>query len=303
MEIRSAALIGAGAVGAFFIRGLSEKLGDNFCIIAEGERAQRLRDEGLILNGQQVRPNVCSPEEAAGADLILVATKYNGLPQILDSLRHMTAPHTLIVSALNGLDSEEIIQEAVGGDHLLNAFMFIQSQRVGNRIDYDLEAKGLVFGEKDTAVMTPRAQALDRLLTGAGIAHRFSPDILTEQWQKFSLNISNNLPQALLNVGYEAYVDSPHVRFIHDRLFDEAIRVAAACGVTVHYDENRRGRVQPDARFSTLQDIDAGRPTEIEMLAGALMKKAAAVGIEVPYTTYTYHAIRALEEKNEGLIR
>lgn len=303
MEIRSAALIGAGAVGAFFIRGLSEKLGDNFCIIAEGERAQRLRDEGLILNGQQVRPNVCSPEEAAGADLILVATKYNGLPQILDSLRHMTAPHTLIVSALNGLDSEEIIQEAVGGDHLLNAFMFIQSQRVGNRIDYDLDAKGLVFGEKDTAVMTPRAQALDRLLTGAGIAHRFSPDILTEQWQKFSLNISNNLPQALLNVGYEAYVDSPHVRFIHDRLFDEAIRVAAACGVTVHYDENRHGRVQPDARFSTLQDIDAGRPTEIEMLAGALMKKAAAVGIEVPYTTYTYHAIRALEEKNAGLIR
>lgn len=303
MEIRSAALIGAGAVGAFFIRELSEKLGDNFCIIAEGERAQRLRDEGLILNGQQVRPNVCSPEEAAGADLILVATKYNGLPQILDSLRHMTAPHTLIVSALNGLDSEEIIQEAVGGDHLLNAFMIVQSQRVGNRIDYNLDAKGLVFGEKDTAVMTPRAQALDRLLTGAGIAHRFSPDILTEQWQKFSLNISNNLPQALLNVGYEAYVDSPHVRFIHDRLFDEAIRVAAACGVTVHYDENRHGRVQPDARFSTLQDIDAGRPTEIEMLAGALMKKAAAVGIEVPYTTYTYHAIRALEEKNEGLIR
>ena len=303
MEIRSAALIGAGAVGAFFIRGLSEKLGDNFCIIAEGERAQRLRDEGLILNGQQVRPNVCSPEEAAGADLILVATKYNGLPQILDSLRHMTAPHTLIVSALNGLDSEEIIQEAVGGDHLLNAFMIVQSQRVGNRIDYDLDAKGLVFGEKDTAVMTPRAQALDRLLAEAGIAHCFSPDILTEQWQKFSLNISNNLPQALLNVGYEAYVDSPHVRFIHDRLFDEAIRVAAACGVTVHYDENRHGRVQPDARFSTLQDIDAGRPTEIEMLAGALMKKAAAVGIEVPYTTYTYHAIRALEEKNEGLIR
>ena len=303
MEIRSAALIGAGAVGAFFIRGLSEKLGDNFCIIAEGERAQRLRDEGLILNGQQVRPNVCSPEEAAGADLILVATKYNGLPQILDSLRHMTAPHTLIVSALNGLDSEEIIQEAVGGDHLLNAFMIVQSQRVGNRIDYNLDAKGLVFGEKDTAVMTPRAQALDRLLTEAGIAHCFSPDILTEQWQKFSLNISNNLPQALLNVGYEAYVDSPHVRFIHDRLFDEAIRVAAAYGITVHYDENRRGRVQPGARFSTLQDIDAGRPTEIEMLAGALMKKAAAVGIEVPYTTYTYHAIRALEEKNAGLIR
>ena len=67
--------------------------------------------------------------------------------------------------------------------------------------------------------------------------------------------------------------------------------------------ENYAGRVIPEARFSTLQDLDAGRRTEIEMFAGILMKKAAEAGIEVPYVTYTYHAIRALEEKNEGLIR
>lgn len=303
MEIRSAALIGAGAVGSFFIRGLTGVLGDNFCVIADGERADRLRRDGLILNGESVIPNICTAEEASGADLILVATKYNGLADILDDLRHMTAPHTTIVSTLNGLDSEEIIAEAVGGDHLLNAFMVIQSWRVGNRIDYDTDAKGLIFGERNTPDMTPRAEALDRLLADAGISHRFTPEILREQWQKFALNISNNLPQAILNVGYEAYVDSPHVRFIHDRLFEEAIRVAAANGITVHYDENRHGRVNPDARFSTLQDIDAGRKTEIEMFAGALMKKAAEAGIEVPYTTYTYHAIRALEEKAEGKIR
>lgn len=96
--------------------------------------------------------------------------------------------------------------------------------------------------------------------------------------------MGNNLPQAILNVGYEAYVDSEHVRFIHDRLFDETICVAAAYGIKVVYDENRHGRVRPEARFSTLQDIDAGRRTEIDMFAGVLMKKAAEAGIEVPYT-------------------
>lgn len=302
MEFRTVALIGAGAVGAFFIRGLRDTLGDNFCIIAEGERAQRLREKGLVINGEEVFPNVCTPEEAAGADLILITTKYSGFRQILDSVKLMTAPHTVVVSALNGIDSEETLAELIGEKHLLNAFMFVQSTRVGNHIDYETSAKGLIFGDKNTPEKTPQAEALDRLLTRAGIAHRFSSDIYTEQWQKFAINISNNLPQAILNVGFEAYIDSPHLRFIHDRLFDEAIRVAAAYGITIEYEENKRGRVMPDARFSTLQDIDAGRPTEIDMFAGALMRKAEAVGIEVPYTTFTYHAIRVLEEKAQGKI-
>ena len=150
MEYRTVALIGAGAVGAFFIRGLSNTLGDNFCVIAEGERAQRLREKGLVINGEQVFPNVCSPEEATGADLILITTKYNGFHEILDSVKLMTAPHTVVVSALNGIDSEETLAEVIGEEHLLNAFMFVQSTRVGNTIDYNLDAKGLIFGDKNT---------------------------------------------------------------------------------------------------------------------------------------------------------
>ena len=141
MEFRTVALIGAGAVGAFFIRGLRDVLGDNFCVIAEGERAQRLREKGLVINGEKVFPNVCTPEEATGADLILITTKYNGFHQILNSVRLMTAPHTVVVSALNGIDSEETLAELIGEEHLLNAFMFVQSTRVGNEIEYKKNEK------------------------------------------------------------------------------------------------------------------------------------------------------------------
>ena len=58
--------------------------------------------------------------------------------------------------------------------------------------------------------------------------------------------------------------------------------------------------VKPEARFSTLQDLDAKRHTEIEMLAGEMVKMGKEFGIETPYCGYTYHLIKALEERNDG---
>ena len=66
MEFRTVALIGAGAVGCFFIRGLSDVLGSNFCLVADGERADRLRNQGLVINGEQVFPNIRTDQRGTG---------------------------------------------------------------------------------------------------------------------------------------------------------------------------------------------------------------------------------------------
>ena len=58
--------------------------------------------------------------------------------------------------------------------------------------------------------------------------------------------------------------------------------------------------VKPSTHYSTLQDLDAGRHTEIDMFSGALMRMGAELGIPTPYNEYTYHMIKALEEKNDG---
>ncbi len=101
-------------------------------------------------------------------------------------------------------------------------------------------------------------------------------------------------------MGYGAYYDSEHLKFIQAHVTAEMKQVAAAEGYEIEGLPSPR-EISPDtARFSTLQDLDAGRPTEIDMFLGVLLKKAQQHGISTPYCEYTYHAIKVLEEKNAG---
>ena len=302
-EIKKVALLGAGAVGAYFIPGLMRTLGDDFCVVAEGRRAERLRTEGLVINDKLYIPTVKTPQEARGADLLLIAAKYDGLKEAFPDIKTIVADNTIVISTMNGIDSEELLAEVIGEEHILYGFMFIASERTGNHIRFNYEkTRGLVFGEKNPgADSSEREKAVASLLDSAGIRCRISKEIVREQWQKYILNVGNNLPQAILGVGYGAYCDSAHVLALHDRLFEEVTEVAKAYGIPLQYVVDEKGAFPDAARFSTLQDLDAGRHTEVEMFAGVLIKKAKEKGISVPFAEFAYHALKALEEKNDGL--
>ncbi len=185
MEIKTVALIGAGAVGCYFVAGLKEKSGENLWVIAEGERKERLEREGVWINGQQFFPCVKAPEEAVGADLILVSVKYGGLEKILPWIETMTDSHTVVMSLLNGVDSEEIIGKRIGMEHMVYSLMKIASQRTGNQIRYDPEkTAGVFFGEKDCCV-SERVKALCRLLDGSGVHYRVCQNVMQDLWYKF----------------------------------------------------------------------------------------------------------------------
>lgn len=302
MKINSVALIGAGAIGAYFISGLQEKLGRNFRVVAEGERAERLRRDGLVINGNRYELNVVSPKEAHGADLLLVATKYAGLPGALPEIRAVCDDHTIVMSLLNGIDSEEIIGTVVDPSQIVYSLMRIASHRVGDSVNFDPErTDGLYLGEKGSPKESERIRAIEELCEEGGLRYHFVEDIIADQWAKYTLNISYNLPQAVLGVGYASYFDSEHVMFISKKLEEEVRTVADAYGIRFRPLENTRERYLPSVQFSTLQDLNARRHTEIDMFCGVLMKKAAEKGVPVPYAEYTWHLIKALEEKNDGL--
>ena len=163
---------------------------------------------------------------------------------------------------------------------------------------------GIIYGEESGDVASDRVLAIKELFDGTGINYRITEFIKEEIWSKYRLNICNNLPQAIIGAGVGCYTDSEHMKAISEGLRKEVEAVALAKGIDMSRcaDNSSRGSaVPPTARYSTLQDIDAGRHTEIDMFSGAMMRMGKELGIDTPYNEYTYHIIKALEEKNDGM--
>lgn len=304
MIIKSVAVLGAGAVGSYVIWGLSEKKDIRLGVIASGERAKRLKNKGCKINDTIYHPEVWTPEEAHGVDFLIVSLKYGALPGALDNITAVTGENTVIMSLMNGVDSEEIIAEKVGAEHLLHAVIKVASHKENDGYVFNPEATlGIIFGEVSAPYDSERVQAVLDLFSGTGLHYRATDCILEEIWSKFRLNVCNNLPQAILSAGVGCYRDSVHMKAISDGLRAELMAIAEAKGIDISKADVSSGRgsaVPPTARYSTLQDLDAGRHTEIDMFSGALIRMGKELGIPTPYNEFTYHMIKALEEKNDG---
>lgn len=305
MKIKTVAVLGAGAVGSYIIWGLSEREDVKLGVIAEGERKKRLEKEGCLINGKVYWPEVWTPQEAAGVDLLIVSLKYGALPDAVDSIKQAVGEHTVIMSLMNGVDSEDIIAEKVDVSHILYSLIKVASHKEGKGYCFDPETTiGIIFGEISEPYESERVEAVNNLFSGTGMHYRSTKYIREEMWSKYRLNICNNLPQAILGAGVGCYSDSIHMKAIREGLQKEVEAVAAAKGIDlrkVDIKSTRGSAVPPTARYSTLQDIDAGRHTEIDMFSGALVRMGKELGIPTPYNEYTYHMIKAIEEKNDGV--
>lgn len=303
MNIKKVAILGAGAVGSYVLWGLSKCKDIRLGVVAEGERADRLRS-GCIINDVTYHPEVWSPEEANGSDLLIVALKYNALPGALESISRIVTDNTTVMSLMNGVDSEDIIAAKIGASHVLHSLIKVASRKEGAGFCFNPETTiGMIFGELKAPFDSERVQAIEALFADTGLHYRSTEYIREEIWSKFRLNVCNNLPQAVLGAGVGCYEDSAHMKAISNGLGAELEAVAAAKGIDMSKTAASSGHgsmVPVSAKFSTLQDLDAGRHTEIDMFSGALMKMGQELGIPTPYNEYTYHIIKAIEEKNDG---
>ena len=170
------------------------------------------------------------------------------------------------------------VGEAIGKEHLMLALIKIASRKEnGYRFDPETTI-GIVFGELQAHCHgeSKRVQAIESLFENTGkYAFRASEYIQEEIWSKFRLNICNNLPQAILGAGVGCCRDSEHMKFIQDGLRHELETIAHAKGIDLSKADSSSSRgsaVPASARYSTLQDLDAKRHSEIDMFSGALIK-------------------------------
>ncbi len=297
------ALIGAGAVGGYFIWGFENARSSDrdFTLIADGERKERLVAEGIKVNGSIYHPSVKSPEEAGVQDLVIVSVKGNTLKSAVNLIPPLVGEGTAVMSMLNGADSEEIIADKVGSEHVVHSIILIASRRADGEVVFDTGYNTtIVYGVTGDGSKDALLERVEAALAGTKINAVRSNDIMTDIWSKYAKNICNNLPQAILRVPAALYTRSEHGLFIAQKLWDEVRMLAKLRGVELP-EEAGIYACADSSRYSTLQDIDAGRPTEVDSLCGYLLDMAAKNGKEVPYIEYTYRLLKAAEEKNAGL--
>lgn len=306
MEMKNVALIGLGAMGVFFAPRMEEHLGrENFCVIAGGERKKRLEEQGVTVNGKNYRFPVCEPENGEPKDLIIMAVKDMGLSQALQDIRRFVGERTQILCVMNGVESEEKVAAAYGWEHTLYSYMRVSIVMKDGKADFDPYWGKVHFGEARNEELTERVKAVQEVFERCDIPYEVDKDMVWGLWFKYMCNVGENLTCALLGIPFGAYGVSQAASSIRRAAMKEVQAVAEAKGIHIS-DEVMRGQDQTlltipyQNKPSTLQDLEAGRKTEIEMFAGSMVRMGQELGVPTPVCWMFLQGIHVLEEKMKG---
>lgn len=308
-KIKKISLIGLGAMGVFFAPRLAAAYPQGFRVIADGERKSRLEERGVTVNGVNYKFPIITPEEKGDpADLILIGVKGYGLDQAIEDIRNQVGEETLIISLLNGVDSEEKLIESFGEKHVLYGYMRMSVVMKDGKADFDPYWGKIHFGEKINKEYSERVLAVKEVFDKADIPYEIDEDMLKGIWFKFMCNIGENMTCALLGIPFGGFHVSDHANWVRIEAMKEVAAIAQKKGIPIGKEEiemqNKTILTIPyPNKPSTLQDLEASKHTEIDMFAGTVIQMGRELGIPTPICEMFYHGIHVLEEKNDGVIR
>lgn len=303
-KIKKISLIGLGAMGSFFAPRLEKAYGEGFRIVADGERKKRLETEGVTINGVNYRFPVITPQtEGDKADLILIGVKGYALEQAIQDIRNQVGEHTLILSLLNGVDSEEKLEAVYGEEHVLYAFMRMSIVMKDGKADFDPYWGKIHFGEKINQEYSERVLRVKEVFDCADIPYEIEEDMRKGIWFKYMCNIGENLTCALLGIPFGVYRNNEDANWLRRNAMREVAAIAQRKGIDIGekeiaLQEETVKTIPYENKLSTLQDLEAGKRTEIEMFAGTVIRMGRELGVPTPINEVLYHGIRVLEEKN-----
>ena len=313
-------IFGAGAIGGLMGAKLAAKGDVDVTFIARGPHLAAMRENGvkLISEGteQIVHPRcVESAEEAGPQDYVLVTLKAHSLPSAAKQMQPLLGPDTAIVSAVNGIPwwyfhglggaYEGRIVQSVDPNGQVSALL--PPSRAIGCIVYpaaEVTAPGVIdhsygdrfsLGEPDGS-RSPRAQALSEALIAAGFKAPVRPKIRDELWVKLWGNMAFNPISALTTATLDVLTGDEGQRGVARAMMLEGQRVAEALGVRFAIDVDKRiaGAAEVGAhKTSMLQDLERGRPMEIEALLGAVVELADWVGEAAPISRTVLALVRA----------
>jgi 2-dehydropantoate 2-reductase len=323
-------IAGAGAIGGILAARLGAA-GHEVCVIARGAHLAAIRRDGLTLvdhkdDGKRTsfRPEADADASALAAragpqDVIFLASKANGLAQLVPKLEPLMHADTMVVPAINGLpwwyfahetgrydglaveavDPGGVLLKALATERLIGCVVHMAGEVRAPGEIHHTGGKHLLIGEIDRRMpepLSPRVTQLAGILQTAGLDAVASKDIRTDVWTKLIGNLSFNPVAAMTGALMDQICNDPLLVAVLVPMLNEGSAVARALGITIPVDALQRIEIAKQlgsAKISMLQDFEAGRTPELGAIVASVIELAGWADIKVPTVELVYGLARA----------
>jgi len=322
-------IVGAGAIGGYIGARLA-KVGADVVLHARGPHLRAMQEHGLRVLSPDgdftVRPMVSGDLAAIGvADVVFLGVKAHSLTALAPTLGPLLGPETVVVSTQNGIpwwyfqgcggeleglrlervDPGGAIAAAIEPRRVVGSLAYFATDVVEPGVIRHTEGNRISFGEPDGS-KSERARRIAEALIAAGFRCPVTPRFRHEIWVKLLGNVAFNPISALTGGTLEELARHPDVSRLVRELMVETEAVAAKLGIAlpISIDQRMAGAEKVGAhKTSMLQDLEAGRPMELEAVVGAVVELGERLGVSMTATRAVYACAKLLDERTRGLAR
>nr|WP_321532155.1 2-dehydropantoate 2-reductase [uncultured Desulfuromonas sp.] len=324
--MKKVCIYGVGAVGGF-IGALLAKAGNDVCAVTRGATLNSVKADGLRLLMDDdiiVAPVRASenPRDLGVQDLVIIAVKAQSMTDVAANISPLIGPETLVLTAMNGvpwwffqktdgefagLQLESVdpggkIAAAIPADRVIGAVVHGSFSSNGLGFSRNNLGKKIIIGEPDGSD-SKRLNRVATLLSKAGIEIETTTSIQQEIWYKLWGNMTMNPVSALTGVTCDKILDDPLVNRFCLKIMAEAGEIGAKIGCPVRQTGEERNAVTRQLgafKTSMLQDVEAGRPLELNALVAAVREIGQKIGITTPEID-TLLGLSRLHARRRGL--
>ena len=295
-------ICGLGAVGMTFACKIQQHAPECLKVLVDEERFARYTDNPPTMNGVTKFFEYILPDKVGyKADLVLIATKMNGLEAVCRNLKNFVDENTVILPLLNGIEAEKLVAQVYGAEKLLYGYFIGHSaMRVGREVIQDGIGR-IVFGS-DKSCDSQNVQRVEEFFDRVGVDYEVPENIIYSKWLKFALNVVVNQSSCILKMTFGDMQKSEKFLEFSRKVVGEVAELARLEGVEGWQNLEKDFikalfTMVENGKTSMWQDVEARKKTELEIFAGAVLKLAQKHCISTPYNQVMYDMIKIIEEK------
>jgi len=313
-------VVGAGAIGGLVAAKLAA-LGHEVSVVVRGPHLAAIREKGLTLQqaGSEQTFQVRATDrmaELGPQDLIIIGLKAHQVGGVAADIKGLCGPSTVVVTAQNGIpwwyffktggphegtvlesvDPGGVIAKTIEVDRVLGSIIYPAADIVSPGVIRHIEGDRISLGEIDGSD-TERLRSTVKLFRDAGFKVRVSSDLRAELWVKLWGNCTFNPISALTHATLVDLIQFPATRALVERMMREAQEIGQKLGVRFPVTLEKRiagGEAVGKHKTSMLQDVESGRPLELEALVGSVLELGRITGVPTPNLTAVYACVALL---------